>query len=147
MIQMPVGDEIFHLMRRIMQEHGGHWQQLLPQLTKPQFAVLWAVAEHPGIEQVAVTTAAAIAPATLTEMLRRLEQRGLVRREADPGDQRRRLLFLTDKGKRLLNNARPKVHQANQMLLNRLSAGDQARLQTLLQQLAMQCDSYDAGRR
>lgn len=49
-------------------------------LTKPQYAVMRSVAEHPGIEQVALIEAAVSTKATLAEMLSRMEARGLVRR-------------------------------------------------------------------
>ena len=70
--------QTFHLMRRVLQEHGAHWQTRLPQLTKPQYAVLRAIGERPGIEQTAVGTAAGIDKATLAAVLLRLEQRDLI---------------------------------------------------------------------
>lgn len=30
------------------QQHTARWQQALPDLTKPQYAVMRSVAEHPG---------------------------------------------------------------------------------------------------
>jgi DNA-binding MarR family transcriptional regulator len=40
-------------------------------------------------------------PSTLTGILRRLEERGFLRRRKDPNDGRRALLWLTPKGKRI----------------------------------------------
>ena len=40
-------------------------------------------------------------------MLSRMESRGLVRREPDPADKRRRFVFLTEEGKSVLEKSRP----------------------------------------
>ncbi len=65
------------------------------------------IAEHPGIEQVDLTEAAVSTKATLAEMLSRMENRGLVKRENDPLDKRRRFVYLTVQGQTLLTAAIP----------------------------------------
>ena len=50
---MPLRNTAFHLLRQLFQQHTARWQHELPDLTKPQYAVMRAIAEHPGIEQVA----------------------------------------------------------------------------------------------
>lgn len=47
------------------------------------------------------------APATLAEMLARMENRGLVRREHDAADKRRRFVWLTAEGEKVLAAAIP----------------------------------------
>lgn len=49
---MELRNEAFHLLRQLFQQHTARWQHELPELTKPQYAVMRSVAEHPGIEQV-----------------------------------------------------------------------------------------------
>ncbi|STT06028.1 marR family transcriptional regulator [Klebsiella pneumoniae] len=72
---MELRNEAFHLLRQLFQQHTARWQQALPDLTKPQYAVMRSVAEHPGIEQVALIEAAVSTKATLAEMLSRMEAR------------------------------------------------------------------------
>ena len=79
----------------------------MPELTKPQYAVMRSIAENPGIEQVALTEVAVSTKATLAEMLSRMEARGPVRREHDPADKRRRFVFLTAEGEALLESSKP----------------------------------------
>ena len=55
---MELRQEAFHLLRQLFQQHTAQWQHALPELTKPQYAVMRSVAEHPGIEQVALTEVA-----------------------------------------------------------------------------------------
>ena len=104
---MPLRNTAFHLLRQLFQQHTARWQHELPDLTKPQYAVMRAIAEHPGIEQVALTEAAVCTKATLAEMLSRMEKRELVRREHDPADKRRRFVYLTAQGEALLASATP----------------------------------------
>ena len=65
---MPLRNKAFHLLRQLFQQHTSRWQHELPELTKPQYAVMRAIAEHPGIEQVALTEAAVC---TIVHILRK----------------------------------------------------------------------------
>lgn len=126
---------IFHLMRRVLQEHGAHWQNHLPHLTKPQYAVLRAVGEQPGIEQSAVCAAAGLDKATLAAVLIRLEQRGLVTRTIDATDRRRRLLELTETGAREVRESLPVASDVDAHQLGRLSPDEREQLHALLAKL------------
>ena len=99
---MELRNKAFHLLRQLFQQHTARWQHALPDLTKPQYAVMRAIAERPGIEQINLMEAAVSTKATLAEMLSRMEKRGLVRRENDPLDKRRRFVYLTTEGEALL---------------------------------------------
>lgn len=66
---MELRNTAFHLLRQLFQQHTSRWQHELPELTKPQYAVMRAIAEHPGIEQIALMEAAVSTKATLAEML------------------------------------------------------------------------------
>ncbi len=132
---MNIEHQAFHLMRRIFQQHTSRWQQLLPDLTKPQYAVLCAIADHPGIEQVQLMAAAVSTRATLAELLARLEKRGLLRRVQDTTDKRRRFIWLTEQGKAMLNISQPQAYEADSEFLNRLSLQDQQQLIRLLAQM------------
>ncbi|EPB5224723.1 MarR family winged helix-turn-helix transcriptional regulator [Citrobacter freundii] len=118
---MPLRNTAFHLLRQLFQQHTARWQHELPDLTKPQYAVMRAIAEHPGIEQVALTEAAVCNKATLAEMLSRMEKRELVRREHDPADKRRRFVYLTAQGEALLTSATPLGDSVDDEFLGRLS--------------------------
>lgn len=118
-------DEAFHLLRQLFQRHTARWQQVLPEMTKPQYAVMRAVAENPGIEQVALIDVAVSTKATLAEMLSRMESRGLLRRESSPGDKRRRFIWLTEEGKKLLQQAYPKSTMVDKEFLNKLTPEQQ----------------------
>ncbi|MGP3590791.1 MarR family winged helix-turn-helix transcriptional regulator [Vagococcus sp. WN89Y] len=123
---MELRNETFHLLRKLFQQHTACWQQAVPELTKPQYSVLRSIAEHPGIEQVELTQAAVTTKATLAEMLSRMESRGLVRRENDPADKRRRFVFLTGEGEALLAATMSLASDVDKAFLSRLSDEEQS---------------------
>lgn len=133
---MQLEHAVFHLMRRVLQDHGARWQAGLPQLTKPQYAALSAIDEKPGIEQTALGRTAAIDKATLAAMLARLEQRELVERSVDGADRRRRVLHLTAEGRRVLAESTRLAERINGELLSRLTPAEAGQLRDLLTRLA-----------
>ncbi|WP_342323777.1 MarR family transcriptional regulator [Kosakonia sp. BYX6] len=132
---MELRNEAFHLLRQLFQQHTSRWQQALPELTKPQYAVLRSIADNPGIEQVALTEAAVSTKATLAEMLSRMENRGLVRRENDPADKRRRFVYLTNEGEALLAASIPLGNSVDKAFLGRLDAHEQAAFSALIKKM------------
>ena len=132
---MELRNEAFHLLRQLFQQHTARWQQALPDLTKPQYAVMRSVAEQPGIEQVVLIEAAVSTKATLAEMLSRMEARGLVRRENDPADKRRRFFYLTEQGEALLNRSIPQGNEIDDEFLGRLSDGEREQFTRLVRKM------------
>ena len=132
---MPLRNKAFHILRQLFQQHTARWQQELPDLTKPQYAVLRAIAEQPGIEQVALTGAAVCTKATLAEMLSRMEKRGLVKREHDPADKRRRFVYLTAQGEALLTSTTPQGDSVDDEFLGRLSDEEREQFTRLVRKM------------
>lgn len=132
---MQLRNKAFHLLRQLFQQHTSRWQHELPELTKPQYAVMRAIAEQPGIEQVALTEAAVCTKATLAEMLSRMEQRGLVKREHFPADKRRRFVYLTEKGEALLTSAAPLGDSIDNEFLGRLSEEEREQFTRLVRKM------------
>jgi DNA-binding MarR family transcriptional regulator len=74
-------------------------------VTADQYVLLTVVAREPGITQITIVERTGSDPNTVAAVLRRLEQRGLVRREAHARDRRARCVFLTAKGRRVQRRA------------------------------------------
>lgn len=132
---MELRNKAFHLLRQLFQQHTARWQHELPDLTKPQYAVMRAIAERPGIEQVNLMEAAVSTKATLAEMLSRMEKRGLVRRENDPLDKRRRFVYLTTEGEALLKLCMPLGNQVDEEFLGRLNDEERAQFALLIKKM------------
>jgi DNA-binding MarR family transcriptional regulator len=74
-------------------------------VTGPQRLAIRVLARRPGLSAGEVARTLRIHPSTLTEILKRLELRTIIRREQDPRDARRASLYLNGLGE-TLNKAR-----------------------------------------
>jgi DNA-binding MarR family transcriptional regulator len=91
-------------------------------VTAPQRLVLRIVGRFPGASAGEVAAILHLHPSTLTGILKRLEERGLVTRRADPADARRALLRLTARGRRLNGLRDGTVEAAVRRALSKLPA-------------------------
>jgi DNA-binding MarR family transcriptional regulator len=66
-------------------------------LTTTQWGVLACLWAEDGLSQRELSQRSGIDPATLTEMLKRMEARGLVRRARDPANNRLQRVYLADR--------------------------------------------------
>lgn len=88
-----------NLVRRAHQLHGALWASMVSRdVTPTQFAVLSAIAENPGTDQIAVSRDASLDTSTAASVVYRLINRGWVRVDRDDTDRRRNVLTLTDDG-------------------------------------------------
>lgn len=102
---VPELGEVLDFLRLIWAvDHGLHRASKRAELelgvTGPQRLVLRITGRFPGIPAGHLAQLLHLHPSTLTGVLQRLEQQGLLRRRVDPRDARRSLLGLTEKGRR-----------------------------------------------
>jgi DNA-binding MarR family transcriptional regulator len=127
---------VFHLMRRVLQQHTAQWSAALPHMTKTQWAVLRAVATEPDNDQNLIGERTAIDKATLVPMITRLVERGWLTRGPDPHDRRRRRLALTTAGRTALTEAAPLVAGIDMSALAPLTSAARTSLRETLARLA-----------
>lgn len=126
-----------HLIRRahqvavavFMDETGEH------EVTPVQFAILNALVDDPGEDQVTLAGRVAFDAATFGSVIGRLEAKGWVRREADAADRRRKLLWVTPAGEAAAAAMKRSVARAQRRILAPLSPGEQDQLVALLGKL------------
>ena len=126
-----------HLIRRahqiavavFVEEVGAH------AVTPVQFAILNALMQRPGVDQVTLAQRVAFDAATIGSVIGRLEKKGWLRRQPDVADRRRKLLWLTPEGERAAGALKPLVEGAQQHILEPLSADEQKQLVALLSKL------------
>lgn len=104
--------------------------------TPPQFALLAALQRHPGASQIALVQAVGIDRSTLAEMVRRLAQRGWIRRQRARRDGRENALHLTAEGARVLARSIPAAQRAQERILQPVPAARRKAALALLLQLA-----------
>ncbi|HUK56845.1 MAG TPA: MarR family transcriptional regulator [Nitrospiria bacterium] len=72
-------------------------------LTLPQCKALVRLEKNEGVSQARLAELADVEPMTMVRILDRMEADGLLERRPDPGDRRARRLYLTGKGRTLLD--------------------------------------------
>jgi DNA-binding MarR family transcriptional regulator len=91
--------------------------------------------DDPGEDQITLSGRVAFDPATFGSVIGRLEAKGWVQRQADPGDKRRKLLWTTDEGKAVALQMKRAVVKAQQRIVGPLETEEQAQLAELLRKL------------
>ena len=102
-------------------------------LTPVQYAALATIKANPGLDQVTLAGLIAFDRTTITGVVDRLVQKGLVERRASRRDRRARELEITDEGRRTLRRITPAVESAQQIMLRGLRDKEAEELMRLLQ--------------
>ena len=105
-------------------------------LTPLQFAVLDCLLANGPQDQVTLGGAAALDRTTISLVIRKLEQRKLVRREKSGHDQRAKIVTITAAGKYLIAEALAAVEVAQQRIVAPLDDVETGQLLRLLEKLA-----------
>jgi DNA-binding MarR family transcriptional regulator len=107
----------------LLAEHG---------LTTTQWGVLACLWREDGLTQREISRRAGIDAATLTEMLKRMAARGLVRRERDPHNNRYQRVYLATHDADLREAISNLAASVNEHALTGFNQADRTRLTTLI---------------
>ncbi|HLV68653.1 MAG TPA: MarR family transcriptional regulator [Polyangiaceae bacterium] len=118
-----------------LQSRSKHMEATLG-VTGPQRLVLRLVGRHPGASASEIAATLRLHKSTLTGVLRRLEQRGLIERSTDEEDARRSILELTTRGARIDARQAGTVEAAVRRALSRAEPGEIAAAERLLRSIA-----------
>lgn len=126
-----------YLIRRLHQIHVAIFLEECAEygITPVQYAVMTALLNHPGADQVTIARDAAIDRTSVADVLTRLAQRGLVRREPGTQDRRMRIAVLTEEGERITRQMEHASLGAQARLMAPLSAEKRDRLMELMTEL------------
>lgn len=105
------------------------------EVTPVQFAILNALMDTPGEDQVTLAGRVAFDAATSGSVILRLEGRGLVRRQPDEADRRRKLLWITPEGEALVQRMKKVVAQSQYRITDPLTDAERAQFLSLLSKL------------
>ncbi len=102
-------------------------------LTPVQYAALKAVGANPGLDQVTLAGLIAFDRTTITGVVDRLVQKGLIARHESSRDRRARELKITDVGRKALRGVTPAVEAAQRTMVRGLTEKEAKELVRLLQ--------------
>lgn len=112
------------------EELGGY------EVTSLQFAIMQALIDGPGSDQISVAQRVALDAATSGSVILRLEERGWVRREASLTDKRRKLLWLTPEGEKHAMEMKKPARRVQQRLLENLSEAERGQFLAMLKRIS-----------
>jgi MarR family transcriptional regulator, temperature-dependent positive regulator of motility len=101
-------------------------------LTPVQYAALATISVNPAIDQITLAGLIAYDRTTITGVVDRLVQKGLVVRQTSSRDRRARELKITDDGRQTLRKMTPAVEAAQRTMLRGLTEKEAAELMRLL---------------
>jgi DNA-binding MarR family transcriptional regulator len=104
-------------------------------LHRGQHFVLGALFHHEGHTQSELAKQTRVSPATMTNMLQRMERHGLIERRQDPDDQRISRVYLTDVGRDLRQAAQRAWRQIDQEAFTGFTDDESAALCDLLRRI------------
>ena len=132
-----VENHIGYLLRRAHQRHVAIFTAAMAQaeLTPTQFTALLKVVQLGRTTQNLLGRHAAMDPATIQGVVRRLMARGLVRRSRDPMDRRTAVLEPTEAGVALIGGVVASARRAHEAALAPLAPGEQTQLLGLLRKM------------
>ncbi len=132
-----VEDHIGYLLRRAHQRHVAIFTAGMAhaELTPTQFTALLKTVELGRTTQNHLGRLAAMDPATIQGVVRRLTARGLMRRSEDKMDRRTAVLEPTDAGIALIASVVSCARKAHEQALAPLTPAERAQVKTLLRKM------------
>jgi MarR family transcriptional regulator, organic hydroperoxide resistance regulator len=106
-------------------------------IPRGQATVLCVVAKQDGLTQTEIAGQLSVQGATVTNMLQRLEEAGLVIRRRDPEDNRLVRVYLTDAGRQKECSINEQFGNMQELIFKGINEEERALLLRLLQQIIM----------
>ncbi|QJR82396.1 MarR family transcriptional regulator [Alteromonas pelagimontana] len=138
-------EELLVALRRVIRAVDLRSKQLSRDvgLTGPQLLVMQNIGTSPGIMVREIAENITLSPATITNILDRLEARGLATRIRSTTDKRKVGVYLSDEGKSALHNAPRPLQEHFIERFNQLKEWEQSQLVSTMQRIASMMDAED----
>lgn len=136
-------DYVMIALRKIIQAIDMNSKKLVKRvgLTGPQLVILQEISKLGEVTAGEIARAVSLSQATLTGILERMENRGLVSRRRSVNDKRRVMVSLTGKGKLVLDDAPPLMQEAFVEKFSSIEEWEQTMILSSLQRLVSIMDA------
>lgn len=135
--QFLLDEQISHLLRRAHQRASAIFLSVLGehQITPTQFFAMARLHEKGQLSQNKLGRFAAMDPATIQGVIRRLHERGMIERIADATDRRRMVLSLSPLGHRTVEELLAGAKRVDSEILGPLSADERTQFMSLVKKV------------
>lgn len=111
-------------------------------ITPVQYGLLTTLSERPNLDQTSLCAEVGVDRTTMADVLRRLEERGLVKREPSPSDGRLKIANITARGRKTMKEMYASMREAQVKFLSPLDPKDQATFIRMMMQLVEGNNQY-----
>lgn len=144
LVEQPIERLYAFLMERIVRKYRSMAGETLRQhkagLQVDEWVVLKQISEKDGCSQIELARSTLTGPAKMTRMIDNLVSKGLVEKHQSEEDRRRHMIFVSTKGKKLIEKLWPEVRSYRQVALQDFSEQDKESLMTMLQKMIHNLD-------
>jgi DNA-binding MarR family transcriptional regulator len=142
---MQMANDVLVSLRRIIRAMDLHSKQLVKNtgLTTAQLLLMQAVKKDSSVTIGHLADDIHLSQATVTTILDRLQERGLLHRESSTSDKRKVHVKLTEKGLSILKNAPIPLQQNFVDQIMKMNEWEQTTLLSTLQRIAYMMDARD----
>ena len=128
--KVPYGEQLYWILFQIV---GNKKNASLIESLRGENAVLtWLVRQEEDVHPGDLAEKLSLVPGRMTDILKTLEKKGMIRRERDPEDRRRVLVRITPKGARCVTERREQIRVQYSGLYEALGLDDTVKLIELL---------------
>ena len=124
---------------------SAHWLGHIEGHYREQSRLLLLIAESDGVIQRDLAEEMDVRPSSMTEMLARMEQLGLICRKQDEKDQRVMHIFLTEQGKTAADESKKANERLTEKLFEGLTEEEVDDMLRLTEKLTASLDAMDAA--
>jgi DNA-binding MarR family transcriptional regulator len=146
---MEKHQELLIALRKVIRAIDLHSKHLnkTSGLTSPQLLIMLEIDKASGINSSQVAKIVNLSPATVTNIIDRLENKNLISRVRDTQDKRKVSLYLTDDGKAILLKAPQALQEHFIEKFSNLAQWEQSQLLSSMERLSemMDADEIDAA--
>ena len=142
---MNKDEELLVALRKVIRAIDMRSKQLSKQvgLTGSHLFILQKVSKQDGVMVREIADTINLSPATVTNILDRMESRDLVKRVRSTLDKRKVGIFLTEKGKQAISTAPLPLQEHFTNRFNALEEWEQSQMVATLQRIASMMDAQD----
>lgn len=133
--------ETYRLFTKTLQAKIGS-----PDVTLGMWFFLRSLWEEDGVSQRELARRIGLMEPTAVTALAAMERRGLINRKSDPTDKRRRLVYLTEKGRGMKAEMLPHAMEANLIALQGFTSEEVVALLSMLKRMKQNLDVYRVER-
>ncbi|MAK56430.1 MAG: MarR family transcriptional regulator [Pusillimonas sp.] len=111
-------------------------------ITPVQYGILTVLSRNPWLDQTAIGYELGLDRTTSADVIKRLEEKGLVERRVNPTDKRSRQANITPEGLSLMESLKEGMARSQQRLIEPLSPSDRKTFMTLLAEVVEANNQY-----